>query len=398
MTANARPDAVRQAPRVVMVLPAYLPETFGGAELQTRRLAQALACRGAAVTLLAPRLEGGTPAKERNGPVLVRRFRLREPPNLGGRHLDSFLWWCLCISSWLWKHRCSYDVIYVVHGRLHAFPAVVTGKRLGKPVIVKPGRGGEASFDLSVVRRKRLLGSFFARSIARNTTAWIANSNAIAADLTRWGVPGERVHAIPNGVDVRGDAGRRSGNGVVQFVSMGRLEPEKAVEQTIRAFARLPADSPAQLTILGDGPCRPELEALSRSLGQDGRIVFTGAVGDVTPYLNEADVYVSSSVSEGMSNALLEAMSSGVMPIVSRVSGADDLVEEGVSGLLFPPGDETAFAIRLEKCLTMTAEGRRATGEAAREALRGRFSLENVVERHLTLYRNLIEGGPCPRA
>ena len=69
-----------------------------------------------------------------------------------------------------------------------------------------------------------------------------------------------------------------------------------------------------------------------------------------------------------------------------------------MSGLLFPPGDETAFAIRLEKSLTMTAEGRRATGEAAREAIRGRFSLENVVERHLTLYRNLIEGEPCPRA
>ena len=122
---------------------------------------------------------------------------------------------------------------------------------------------------------------------------------------------------------------------------MGRLEAEKAVEQTICAFAGLPADAPAHLTILGDGLCRPELEALSRRLGQERRIAFTGAVGDVTPYLKEADVYVSTSVSEGMSNALLEAMSSGVMPVVSRVSGADDLVEEGVSGFLFTPGDET---------------------------------------------------------
>jgi glycosyltransferase involved in cell wall biosynthesis len=263
--------------------------------------------------------------------------------------------------------------------------------------VVKPGRGGEASFDLSVVRRKRLLGSVFARSIARNTTAWVANSEAIAADLTRWGVPSERVHAIPNGVEIPDDVGRQSRNGVVHFVSMGRLEAEKAVEQTIRAFAALPADAPAQLTILGDGPCRPELEALSRRLGQERRIVFTGAVGDVTPYLEEADVYVSTSVSEGMSNALLEAMSSGVMPVVSRVSGAEDLVEQGVSGLLFPPGDETALAARLEKSLAMTAERRRATGEAAREAIRARFSLETVVERHLTLYRNLIEAGPCAR-
>ena len=81
-----------------MVLPAYLPETFGGAEQQTRRLAQALARRGVAVTLLAPRLESRTPAREKEGPVVVRRFRLRAAPNLGGRHLDAFLWWCLCIS------------------------------------------------------------------------------------------------------------------------------------------------------------------------------------------------------------------------------------------------------------------------------------------------------------
>ena len=118
----------------------------------------------------------------------------------------------------------------------------------------------------------------------------------------------------------------------------------------------------------------------------------------MTPYLREADVYVSTSVSEGMSNALLEAMSNGVMPVVSRVSGADDLVEEGVSGLLFPPGDEAALAARLEKSLSMTAERRRAMGEAAREAIRARFSLDGIAEQHLSLYRSLIESGTCERA
>jgi glycosyltransferase involved in cell wall biosynthesis len=398
MIASFLPRATQADPRIVMVLPAYLPESFGGAEQQTRRLAQALSRRGAAVTLLAPRLEESTPAREKDGPVVIRRFRLRALPNLGGRYLDAFLWWCLCISYWLWRNRRSYDLIYVVHGRLHAFPAVVAGKRLGKPVLVKPGVGGKYHFDLSVVQRKRLLGLFFARGIAHNVSAWIAISHDIAADLARWGVSPERVHAIPNGVEIPDDVGRQPRNGVVHFVSMGRLEAEKAVDQTIRAFAGLPAGTPAQLTILGDGRCRPELEALSRRLGQEKRIVFTGAVEDVTPYLKEADVYLSTSVSEGMSNALLEAMSSGVMPLVSRVSGANELVEEGVSGLLFPPGDETALAIRLEEALAMTWERRHATGEAAREAVRARFSLEKVVDRHLTLYRDLIEAGPCARA
>jgi glycosyltransferase involved in cell wall biosynthesis len=390
MTTRILPDVTPAVPRVAMILPAYLPESFGGAEQQTRRFAQALAHRGAAVTLLAPRLERRTPAREREGPVVVRRFRLRAAPNLGGRHLDAFLWWCACICAWLWRNRRSYDVIYVVHGRLHAFPAVVAGRWLRKPVVVKPGRGGEAHFDLSVVDRKRLLGSFFARGIARNTTAWIANSREIAADLARGGVPRERVHAIPNGIDIPENVTRQPTNGVVQFLSMGRLDVDKAVDQTIRAFAALPADTPARLTILGDGPCRQELEALSRRLGQARRIVFTGAVADVTPYLREADVYLSTSVSEGMSNALLEAMSHAVMPVVSRVSGVAELLEEGVAGLVFPAGDEAALAGRLAESLAMTRERRRATGEAAQAAV-CRFSLDWVAELHLSLYRRLLE-------
>jgi glycosyltransferase involved in cell wall biosynthesis len=390
MTGNLRTGITPAVPRIVMVLPTYLPETFGGAEQQTRQLAQTLALRGAAVTLLAPRLARRTPAREREGPVQVRRFRLRAAPNLGGRHLGAFLWWCHCICFWLWRSRRSYDVIYVVHGRLHAFPAAIAGKWLGKPVIVKPGRGGEVHFDLSVVQRKRLLGPFFARGIARNTTAWVANSREIAANLSRWGVPRERIHAIPNGIDIPEDGRWQASNGAVRFLSIGRLDSEKAVDQSIRAFAALSADAPARLTILGDGPCRQELEALSQRLGQEKRIVFAGAVADVTPYLREADVYLSTSVSEGMSNALLEAMSHGVMPVVSRVSGADDVVEEGVSGLLFPPGDETALATRLAEALSMTSERRRATGEAAQAAVRD-LSLERVSELHLALYQRLIE-------
>jgi glycosyltransferase involved in cell wall biosynthesis len=397
VTANVLPGTTQKAPRIVMVLPAYLPESFGGAEQQTRRLAQALADRGAAVTLLAPRLNRSTLAREREGPVVVRRFHLREAPNLGGRHLDSFLLWSICVAAWLWRHRRAYDLIHVIHGRLHAFPGAIAGSWVGKPVLVKPGGGGQNHFDLSVVQRKRLLGPFFACAIARNTTAWVATSRQIEADLTRWGVPRERVHAIPNGVEIPRDLAPPTRNGVLHFLSMGRLEPEKAVDQTIRAFAALPADAPARLTILGDGPCYRQLQALSRSLAQEERIAFPGAVTDVTPYLRDADVYVSTSVWEGMSNALLEAMSHGVIPVVSRVSGVADVVEEDVSGLLFPPGDEAAFAARLAEALSMTADCRRAMGEAACAAMRARFSLDAIAERHMALYCNLIETEPCAR-
>ena len=343
------------------------------------------------MSLLAPRVRRETPSWEREGAVVVRRFRLRHAPNLGGRHLASFLRWCCCIAYWLWRHRNDYDVIHIMHGRLHAFPAAVIGGRLGKPVLVKPGRAGEPYFDLAVVRRKRLFGSFFEHAIASNTVAWIANSRDIMADLTEWGVPPERIHCIPNGIHVPDSIVHApTTNGTVALLSMGRLDPEKAVDQSIRALAALPADMPVRLTILGDGRCRAELEALSRSLGQERRIAFAGAVDDVTPYLRDADIYLSTSVSEGMSNALLEAMSHGLMPVVSRVSGADDIVQDGASGLLFPPGDEAAAAACLAEAVAMPADRRRAMGEMARAAVRASFSLESVADQHLVLYRRLI--------
>ena len=161
------------------------------------------------------------------------------PPNLGGRHLDASSGGVSASAAWLWRNRRSYDVIYVIHGRLHAFPAAITGNWLGKPVLVKPGRGGEAHFDLLVVQRKRLLGSFFARGIAHNTTAWVANEPG-----NRGGprTLGRAAASAFTHSERRRDPGRmarrRSRNGVVHFLSMGRLDAEKAVDQTIRAFAR----------------------------------------------------------------------------------------------------------------------------------------------------------------
>lgn len=380
-------------PRVVIILPTYLPESFGGAEQQTRRLAQALARKNVCVTLLAPRLSPKTPAREMEGAVTVRRFRLKSPPNLGGRHILSFLWWCICIASWLSRHRREYDIIHIVHGRLHASPAAMIGPWLKKPVLIKPGRGGVMHFDLDVVCGKRVFGSVFARGIAQGATAWVANSQEIVGDLERWGIPRSNIHDIPNGVPIPDDLGPKAAGlaGTVRFLAMGRLDPEKAFDQMIRAFAALPQEVPARLVILGDGQCRRELEVLSARLGQNERIVFLGTVEDVAPFLREAHFYLSTSLSEGMSNALLEAMAFGVLPVVSMVSGAGDLVEDGVSGLLFPAGDETALATRLGEALSMSTERWRALGRAAYHAMQSRFSIDHVAERHVALYSDLLE-------
>jgi glycosyltransferase involved in cell wall biosynthesis len=385
MTPEARPL------HVAMVLPTYLPESFGGAEQQCRKLCDALEQLGVAVTVLAPRLRAATPAREVHGRTTIERLRVRHAPNLGGRHLPSFLLWSAKLAWWLYAHRHEYDVIHVIHGRLHAVPAAVAGRVLGKPVLVKLGRGGD-HFDLTVVRNKRLGGPLFSSLIARCTTAFVANSREIVGDLRALGIPDSRIHRLPNGVELPRTEhlqARTFGTTPVRFLYFGRLDPEKALDRMIRGFAALPTRSRARLTIVGEGACGADLVALAARLGVQDQVVFQKPVADVGQLLRDADFHVSTSLSEGMSNALLEAMSWGIPAIVSRVSGVDDVVIDGRSGLVFEPGDDQGYAAALESAMAMTAPAWRAMSDAAVETARLRFGIGVVAERHVALYGRL---------
>jgi glycosyltransferase involved in cell wall biosynthesis len=162
----------------------------------------------------------------------------------------------------------------------------------------------------------------------------------------------------------------------------------------IRGFARLPDRSRATLTIVGDGDCRRSLEGLVDQLRVRETVTFKGTMTDVSPALRQADVFVSTSLSEGMSNALLEAMSFGVMPLVSRVSGVADIVEEGRSGLLFAAGDLDAFATKLAEAVALAPDVRDAFGSTARAAVADRFGIDQVAAQHVVLYQDLLRASP----
>ncbi len=250
---------------VVFVVPDFLPEGFGGAEQQTRKLAGELSRRGVGVTILAPRLRPQTPKHSTDDGVVVRRFRLRHPPSHGGWHILSWLWWSLRVGLWLALHRRRYDVIHVIHGRLHAVPAIVMGHLLRVPTVVKLGRGGE-HFDLRLVANKKLIGRWMAPIVADRTSCFIANSADIAHDLHAFGIPPERIRLLPNGVQTLPQLQRRDYSGrAARFLYAGRFDVEKALERMIRDFSRLPGRG-ATLTLVGAGACETELKSLSRRL------------------------------------------------------------------------------------------------------------------------------------
>ena len=393
-------SAKDNALHIAMVMPTYLPESFGGAEQQCRKLSKALSEIGARVTILAPRLLRGTLREESDGAVNIRRFRVRKAPNLGGRHVGSLLVWSTSVVSWLWRHRQDVDVIHVFHGRLHALPGVLGGRLIGKPSLIKIGRGGE-HFDLGVVRGKRLGGPLAYRALLKHASGYIANSEQIVDDLLAHEVPSDRIFAVPNGVEIpnfgsNDESGPTKGPRPRQYVFLGRLEPEKRIDLMLKGFARH-SDTSARLKIVGEGECRSELERLASELGLQGRVAFPGRTDDVSEHLRSAQFYLSTSVSEGMSNALLEAMSFGVVPLVSDVSGARDIVDHGRNGFLFKPENLDNFVSNLELMSAAASRDYEAISEAARETTYQNFGIKRIADQHLDIYLSALERSTLPR-
>ena len=164
------------------------------------------------------------------------------------------------------------------------------------------------------------------------------------------------------------------------IVFVGRLVQEKGVELLVRAFAKLVERIPeARLFLVGDGPEKSHLQYLAERMGIAGRIIFTGFVphSKVRDFLREASVFVLPSRFEGLPNALLQAMAAGLPCIATSVGGVPDVIENGINGILIPPGREDLLAEALEKVLIDQDLARRL-GENAHRSV-SRLRLDRIV-------------------
>ena len=199
---------------------------------------------------------------------------------------------------------------------------------------------------------------------------------------------------IPNAVDV-GAAPRAALAGEPPLlVSVGRLKEPKTFELLVEALGRVGV--PYRAAIAGDGPDRPAVEAAVARTG--ARVELLGTHGEVPRLLAGADAFVLSSASEGMPISVLEAMAAGLPVVASAVGGVPELVVDGETGLLVPPGDADALADALERVLG-DAELRRRMGEAARRRAEEEFDLARFRDAHVALYgRLLAQRGLTPAA
>lgn len=261
------------------------------------------------------------------------------------------------------------------------------------------GEHGRDIYDLdgSNVRYRRLR-----RLIAPLVDRFIT----VSRDLYRWltetvGVAEQKVEQIYNGVDHALFTPRSDGRpdifpsaflGDTAFVvgTVGRLAAVKDQATMLRAVRSMIDDrpelaEPVRVLLVGDGPLRKELEQLVRDLGMERSVWFAGDRSDVPDLLRAMDLFVLPSLAEGISNTVLEAMATGLPVVATHTGGNPELVEEGVTGRLFPVGDHRALAEILIRMIEEPAAAR-AMGRAARTRILDRFDWQQTVEEYLAVY------------
>lgn len=190
--------------------------------------------------------------------------------------------------------------------------------------------------------------------------------------LRRLGIE-QHSDVIPTGIDTRAFIPPTTRNAPLTVTYVGRIESIKGVNDYVAGALRARKDVP-DLRIRVVGMVRPE-HPLVRAHGHD--VEFTGLRRDITTILQTTDIFVLPSYAEGLSNALMEAMSSGCACIASDVGGNRFLIENGISGFLFPAGDVEALAAHIRR-LAQDPAKRQRMQEHARQRMVALFDDENV--------------------
>lgn len=241
----------------------------------------------------------------------------------------------------------------------------------------------------------------------------VVNADAIRDWLVEQGYPAHKIVVIRNGVDTSRFVARGDGSafrqelaiptGAPLVVLLARLSPSKGIESFFEAAAKVREQQPdARFVVVGecytrdaageivvDSAYRQKLLDKATSLGLADRVHFTGQRKDVPQLLAAAAVSVLPSVSEGISNTLLESMAAGVPVVATRVGGTPEVIDDGEHGLLVPSNDAPALAAAISRVLDDPALAARL-GANGRRRVAEEFSFEAVVRKTEALYRELL--------
>jgi glycosyltransferase involved in cell wall biosynthesis len=279
----------------------------------------------------------------------------------------------LCLARLLGRWRA--DVIHTHDERAHVY-GTLAGVLARVPQIIHTQHGRKP-----LSRRQSWL--------LRITSQFLDRFVGVSDDVGRWAVqqrvPTRVIRTIRNGIDLeRFPFTGPCNDGPAVLVA--RLSPEKDVETLLRAARLVVRETPDfRLEIAGDGPCLPALHQSAAAHGLAGCVRFLGSVREIPALLGRASLFVLSSLTEGVSLTLLEAMASGLPVIATRVGGNPEVVADGETGLLVPPGDPRALAaavFRLRRDWGQAAQ----LGRAGRRRVEACFDVRRMVAEYEKMY------------
>ena len=293
--------------------------------------------------------------------------------------------------------KLRFDIVHTYgwYPNVFAIPA----SRLARwPVIVASIRDAGAYMTPAKVQALKF--------VCRLANCVLANSTAGRDWLVSQGVREQKIELIRNGIIVpprleRGASRMRSEFGIPDGIPVcaciGRLVSGKGIDFYLKA-ARVLRDRGRDVRFLMIGAhsseikhYQSEMENLVRDLNIEPQVIFTGQREDVPLILSEVDVVVHPSLTEGLSNVILEAMSAAVPVVATKVGGNPELVEDGQTGFLVPVGDPVGIADAISRLLDQP-EMARAFGKRARQRVVEEFAVERMVAKIEELYCRLLEG------
>jgi len=372
----------------ILMISCY-PPAAGGGEFQTQLQVREMVKRGHEVIVIDSLARNSTDAADRDGSTTVIRIVTPAMPLVRSVVYHSKLAWHI------WRRGRGAQVAQINNIGTAVASSVPLLGLMGIPrILVIWGSARPEDTAFGPGWRFAL-----ARQLARRVERVVVLATSSIEVLKKRRFPSERIVFIPNGVDTDKFRPRNPGeekvlphdwpSGGPVVLTVARLVPEKAFEVLLKAWAMVVRHHPeARLVIAGDGPLKATLLEQAVALGIADQVRFLGRREDVPDLLRAAGIYVSSSRSEGMSNSLLEALASALPVVATRAGAEEDMIEDGVTGLLVPPENPAVIAEALTALLNDPARRREMAERARARALRD-FPVSTVVEQYLRLYQEL---------
>jgi glycosyltransferase involved in cell wall biosynthesis len=385
LTASAPENPQRPVRRVF-----YLVDSFdvGGTETQAVELALRMGAAGYEVTLGSLREQGPLLEKLRGAPVVVKEFHPR-----GGIDSPQGIYQILRLSWFLRRGR--FNVVHT-HDLWSNLVGVPAARLAGVPAIVSSQRD-LSQFDWYQGNRRVWL-----RRIQNLSNVVLANATQVRDTLiAEVRFAPEKLRVIRNGVDIERFQVSSEREVLFPDVENGKLIVLVGnMRSDVKGHPWLIAAAPAVLRefpstrfiLVGDGKARESFANQVAELGLSRNFLFLGRRSDIPQILASCDIAVLPSRSEGLPNAVLEYMAAGLPVVVSRVGGSEELVEDGVTGLLVSAEDSAALSAAFLRYLRNPEEAKQMA-QSGREFVTRNFSFDRLVREVDELYTALLAKG-----